>query len=280
MRLLGKLPLGLGRLLGTALGRLCWAFEDRGSRTTMCNLQQCFPEKSEAELESIARDSMVETGRLAVEICQVWHKDQAWLNSKIVEITGKEILENAVAEGKGVIVLAPHIGNWEVLGLWLVPFASRCTYLYSPPKQPYLEPVMKRARERFGASTVPTSRRGIAELLKRLKNGEMTGILPDQVPDEGGGELSMFYGSPVLTMTLIHGLVQRTGCRVVAGVALRAEKGFHIHIREVSGTIASAEQSESLRALNQSVEDCINLAPEQYQWEYKRFKKCGNEKIY
>ncbi|MBX2857597.1 MAG: lysophospholipid acyltransferase family protein, partial [Cellvibrionaceae bacterium] len=162
----------------------------------------------------------------------------------------------------------------------LVPYAERCTYLYSPPRQQFLEPLMKNARERFGASTVPTNRRGLGELLKRLKNGEITGILPDQVPDEGNGVISQFYGRKAYTMTLIHGLIQRTDCSVVSGVALRAKGGFHIHISPVDSALYSSNADESLLGLNRSVENCIQMAPEQYQWEYKRFKKTGEKGIY
>ena len=280
LRLIGKLPLSLGRRLGTVIGAVCWRLKDRNSRTTLSNLVRCFPEKSAAECRDLAKRSVRETGKLAVEICQIWHKDKPWLDSKIVAVSGQNLLEEAVAQGKGVIVVAPHLGNWEILGLWLIPYAERCTYLYAPPRQAHLEPLMKAARERFGASIVPTNRRGLGELLKRLKNGEITGILPDQVPDEGSGAISQFYGRKAYTMTLIHGLVQRTGCSVVSGIALRTKGGFHIHISPVDKAIYSSDQSESLLGLNRSIENCIQMAPEQYQWEYKRFKRTGEKGIY
>ena len=272
MRAAGRLPLGFGRKLGAGLGLLCWGACARSKRITRKNIELCFPELSPVERSRLARESMLETGKQAIEICQIWQRDKKWLDDKITGVSGESVFQQAIANNKGVIVLAPHLGNWEILGTWLLGCERRCTYLYQPPKQPFLEPLMKASRERFGAEIVPTNRRGIAELLKRIKSGEITGILPDQVPDMGSGAFSPFFTIPAYTMTLIHGLIQRTGCTVVFGVAIRERGGFHIRITQPPKGIYSANEQDSLRALNEGIESCVRHTPAQYQWEYKRFK--------
>src|SRR5690606_19831187 len=118
----------------------------------------------------------------------------------------------------------------------------------------------------------PTNRRGVSQLLKALRAGEIVGILPDQVPDEGSGELAPFFKQPALTMTLVHGLITRTDCEVVMVYCERIEGGFSMVVRECHEGIRAKDQAQALAALNHSVEDCVRAIPAQYQWEYKRFR--------
>jgi KDO2-lipid IV(A) lauroyltransferase len=171
-----------------------------------------------------------------------------------------------------VVLLAPHLGNWEVLGLYLSDVAD-ITSLYQPPEMAALEPIIRQSREKVGAKLVPTNRRGVAALLKVIKNGGFTGILPDQVPEASGGDFAPFYGVPALTMTLVDNLRSRSDCLVIAAYAQRIKGGFEIHFLEADPGVYSSDQSEALVALNRTVENCVNGVPEQYQWEYKRFRR-------
>lgn len=269
---LALIPLSILRSLGAALGSLLWLLKDRSSKTTLINLQTCFPKKSEAERRELAQASLKHTGMLALELGPVWCKDLSWLNSKLERVEDEQLFTDAQAKGKGVLVMSPHIGNWEVIGRVLGRYGE-LTSLYQPPKQSYLEPIIHSARQQDGASLVPTNARGVAALLKALKRGCISGILPDQVPDKKGGKYAPFFGYPALTMTLIHGLVQRTGCAVVFGITLRTRKGWILKFIEAEAAIYSENEDEALAALNRGVERCIEAAPEQYQWEYKRFRR-------
>jgi KDO2-lipid IV(A) lauroyltransferase len=120
----------------------------------------------------------------------------------------------------------------------------------------------------------PTNRKGVMMLFKALQGGSIVGILPDQVPaEEAGGEVAPFMGQPALTMTLVHGLIQRTGCAVCSCYAERVEGGFKIVVIEADPDIYSADQVTSVAGLNASVAACVVRAPAQYQWEYKRFRR-------
>ena len=111
-------------------------------------------------------------------------------------------------------------------------------------------------------------------LVKRLKNGEFTAILPDQVPDrQAGGKFAPFFGVPALTMTLVTNLRQSTNCRIISGAAVRVDGGFEVHFVEPAKGIYSSDPHEALAALNHTVERCVAISPAQYQWEYKRFRK-------
>ncbi len=268
----GSLPLSVARGFGALLGWVCWVIQERNSRTTQENLLLCYPDMSGTERRSLAKKSVIETGRLAAEICVIQQRDKAWLDTKITKVIGEDLIRRELAKGKGLILLAPHLGNWEVLSL-VLPGYGPMTALYQPPKQAYLEDLIIQSREKTGATLVPTDRRGVVSLLKSIKQGGITAILPDQNPAKGSGEFTPFFGHDAYTMTLVYGLIQRSGCSVIYGFVKRVAKGFEIYYVEAPQGISSEDKTESLEALNKGVEQCISYCPEQYQWEYKRFKK-------
>lgn len=281
IRIIGLLPLSWVRHMGAAVARLSWMIRTRDAKVTQTNIDMCFPLLDEQQRRGLARQSLVETGKLALEICSVWMNDRTWLQPKLKKTHGEQLLVDALAKQKGVIVLAPHFGNWEVLGRFL-PNYAQTTNLYQPPKQAFIEPLMRASRGRDGAVLAPASLRGVSQLLAALKKGGITGILPDQCPDQGSGIFSPFCGHSAYTITLVHGLLQRTGCQVLLAAAKRVKNGFEIYYIEPDKAIYSDDVQTSVDALNKTVETCIALAPEQYQWEYKRFKKQpeGQGKLY
>lgn len=281
IRLIGLLPLSLVRYMGVAVARLSWLVQTRDAKVTQTNIDMCFPLLNTQQRKTLAKQSLIETGKLAFEICTVWTSDNIWLRGKIFQIHGEQLLIDALAKQKGVIVLAPHFGNWEVLGRFL-PNYAKTTNLYQPPKQAFIEPLMRAGRGQDGAVLAPANLRGVSQLLVALKKGGISGILPDQCPDQGSGIFSPFCGHSAYTITLVHGLLQRTGCQVLLAAVKRVKKGFEIYYIEPDEAIYSEDLQTSVDGLNKTVETCIALAPEQYQWEYKRFKKQpeGHAKLY
>ncbi len=271
IKCIGALPLSLARALGAFVGWLGWKLNIVAAKVTVENLRIAYPDMEEDALQTLAKDSMVETGRLATEICVIQQRGIEWLKSRIFSIQGEELIRDELEQGKGIIFLAPHLGNWEVLSLTL-PTYGNLTALYQPPKQLYLEKLIKSAREKTGATLVPTNRKGVALLLRSLRSGGITAVLPDQNPNKGFGEFAPFYGTPAYTMTTVHGFSQRANCAVVMGFVKRVSGGFETIFLEAPEGIYSEDQAESLVALNKGVELCIEHCPAQYQWEYKRFK--------
>jgi len=84
-------------------------------------------------------------------------------------------------------------------------------------------------------------------------------------------------GQPALTMTLVHGLAQRTGCAVCSCYAERVSGGFKMVVLEADVAIYSEDQATAVAGLNESVAACVRRAPAQYQWEYKRFRRLPPE---
>ncbi len=273
LRVTALLPLRQAHALAVPLAALVWHFSADARRITLRNLTLCFPRMTEQEREELARNSILETAKFACELGRVWVRPVEEVLESVVEVTGQDVLEQALQRGKGVIVLAPHIGNWELCGLHLDRRAAT-TYLYRPPKLAGFESAMVSYRARAGARLAPTTRKGVAMLVKALERGEIVGILPDQEPALDSGVFAPFFGVPALTMTLVSRLAARTDAALVVMYAQRLPggRGFALRIAPAGSDLAHPEAQIAAAALNAVVERCVREVPGQYQWEYRRFK--------
>ncbi len=276
-KFLALLPLGAVRFIGHGIGSLVWLLRARSAKVTLKNIQLCFPDLSSQEQKKLAKHSLQETAKTAMEAGAIWRNSWPWLENKIVAMEGDELLRAKVAAGKGVLVLAPHHGNWEVVAPYLASVAH-LTAMYQPLENPQMDKLVLAGRSKLNISMAPTNRKGVMMLFKALQNGTIVGILPDQVPDSESGRVVVpFMGVPAWTMTLVHGLIQRTGCAVCSCYAERVRGGFKIVVIEADPEIYSEDQLTSVTGLNASVAACVKRAPTQYQWEYKRFRRLPEE---
>lgn len=274
---LAGLPLSWVRLLGCITGSLLWLFNTRSARITLRNIELCFPDLSPGERKQLAKQSLQQTAQTAMEAGAIWRHSWPWVKSKIVAMEGHELLQAKVAEGKGVLVLAPHHGNWEVVAPYLASVAP-LTAMYQPIENPEMDKLVLEGRSKININMAPTNRKGVMMLFKALQSGHIVGILPDQLPDTDSGRLvAPFMGVPAWTMTLVHGLIQRTGCAVCSCYAERVDGGFKIVVIEADADIYNEDQLTSVTGLNASVAACVKRAPSQYQWEYKRFRRLPEE---
>lgn len=279
LRLMAMGSLARARRWGKWLGWISWQTRSRMAQTTRTNLALCYPKLSESECQLLARDSIYNTFQTITEGGPAW----LWPNSRVMEhvlhVEGLALLKAAQAENRGTVVIAPHLGNWEVFGLYLNQCGcGQTSQLYQAPRDARLDSLIHAARSRAGANMVSTDAKGIIALVKSLKRGEIVGILPDQVPDDAsGGEFAPFFGKTVLTMTLVSRLLQKTGARAVLGFAERTWRdgraGWNIIFEAVPEEIYAEHIQISVSALNSSIEQLVSRAPAQYQWEYKRFRR-------
>ncbi len=268
------LPLRVNHALGAFIGWLASFIPSRMRHVTRRNLALCFPDMSEAERRRLERRSLIETGKTMTEAGPLWRWPRERLLGIIRETPGLEAVEQARADGHGIILLGPHIGAWELVGLY-ASIRWPMTSLYKPPKQAAMDAPMREARERLGATLVPTDASGVKALLQALKRGEVIGILPDQDPTEGQGVFAPFLGQPAYTMVLASRLSGRGNARAFLTFAERLPRGqgFRLHFIPAEADFYSADVDISAAALNRGVEACIHIAPAQYQWSYKRFRK-------
>lgn len=280
IKTLGHLPMAWARGLGAVLGRLALLFNIDMVRVTRRNIAYCLGHLTPPQQERLVRASVLETARLAVESTVIWRCDRDSLNPLIKAVHGREHVEAAQAAGRGVIILAPHLGNWEVLGRYLDQL-GKTTLMFQPQKLPKVSDYIKAGRGRFGATLVATDRRGLAQMVAALRKGGLSGVLPDQTPkEENSGLMAPFFNRPAFTMTLVCKLIQNTGCSAVFGYAKRVTGGFEIYFNPAPAGLFSEDLAEAVAALNQGVSEAVLQVPEQYQWEYKRFKHNGEKTLY
>lgn len=270
--------LPMNHRLGAAIGYLLWWLPESISnpkRVTRINLQVAYPDLNDGEIQRLVKAHLIQLGKTTTELGPLW----LWSNDKalslIKQVSNQEVLDKAFAQNKGVIVICPHLGSWEIIGLYL---ANKyvTVNLYEPPNIASIEKFIVDVRGRTGAKLAPTDRSGVMKLIKALKNNSVTGILPDQDPGEVGSVYAPFYGHPARTMTLVSKLTAKTDCELVFMSAERLPKGegFHIHILPADKQeIAAKDDLAAATALNAGIEHLIEtVSTEQYLWDYKRFR--------
>lgn len=271
IRGLSFLSLRTLRRLGQFVGDILYLLPGDARHVTRSNIVQAFPGADEIARRKLIRSSLQNTAMFAMEAGALWHWSLDRCESMYVQISGSELLEKKTRAGKGVIVLVPHFGNWEVLALFLGRYGYTC--LYDPPRLESLELPMRTARSRTGGNLVPIGSSGIKAMVRTLRSGGVTALLPDQVPDPSAGVYAPFFNRSTLTMTLAQRLLRQTGAVAVLGSAQRVPQGFIIRFEPARIGVDDADPVLAATRLNEMTEALIARDPGQYQWEYRRYKR-------
>ncbi|MFK2878011.1 LpxL/LpxP family acyltransferase [Rhodanobacter hydrolyticus] len=272
LRLLALLPLRALHAAGALLGRFALWRRTRTAHHVAVNLAIARPGLDEASRALLLREALAESGKSATEIIKIWGSDAEHSLRLVREVHGEALFDTALAEGKGVIIAAPHLGCWELLNYWLCR-KTPMAILYRPPRIAAVEGLLRKVRGALAPEQVRAEGAGVRTLYKRLAAGGTVGILPDQKPRAGEGEFAPFFGRDALTMVLLPRLAARTGATVLYAFAERLPRGagYRIHILPAPDGLADADLATACTALNRGVESCIGLAFAQYQWQYKRW---------
>jgi Kdo2-lipid IVA lauroyltransferase/acyltransferase len=275
-RLIARLPLGWVHWLGGCLGLVVYAASPTYRRRLRGNLAQ-----AGFSVDRLAWPAAREAGKQALETAWVWMRPAADLR-RVMEVPDPGVEQAAIASGKPVIYLTPHLGCFEitaqycVLNHWQQP--RSLTALYRIPRKQLLRPLVEVGRRRNGVELAPANLGGVRQLLRALKRGNAVGILPDQVPSEGEGTWAPFFGRPAYTMTL-PGKLAHAGDAVVLlifGERVRdlhgKGAGFRIRFRPLPAPLAGDAERDAAQ-VNADLEKLIRTCPAQYLWGYNRFKR-------
>ena len=270
--LLGRLPLAVAHKFGVGLGWLVYWASPRYRKRLLENIDASGVAANSAQLQKIVRANISESGKGILELPFIWLRPSSDLLAKVVEKHGWQEVSTAREEGKGLIMLTPHLGSFEFIGRFLAT-QFPITVLYRPPKLSWLEPIMRVGRGRDQAQLATADIRGVRMLLKALNRGETIGILPDQAPGAGDGVWATFFNRPAYTMTLIRRLHERSGAPIVAMYAerLAKDKGYSLHFKRIL-EFSSDNDAIAAGQLNSAMEDLIRQCPSQYLWSYNRYK--------
>ena len=268
-RLLSHLPLVWLHRLGAVAGWLSWLFSPTYRRHMRENMQLALGAAGEQRVRAAA---VAEAGRQSLELPKIWLRPLEEVVGRVVKVSGWELAEAAMREGKGILYLTPHLGCFEVTAQYLSTHAP-ITVLYRPPKQRWLQTMIEEGRARGQLRIAAADLAGVRSLIKALKKGEAVGMLPDQAPKMGEGRWLDFFGKPAYTMTLAARLTEtRAAVIMVWAERLPAGAGYHFHLQAPSQPITGTTEERAQR-INREIERLIMQCPAQYLWGYNRYKR-------
>lgn len=275
--LLAHLPPSLGLAVGRRLGDLLWWLLPRRRHLTLDNLRRGFGgQRSPAELRHLGRRSFQHVGMNLVEACRYFLRPTDVMLSR-VRIEGGEHLRRAAAQGRGVLVLTAHYGNWELLaaahGLSGLPLS----FVIRPLAHPLLDDLAARFRRRSGAELI-IKRQAVRDVLQALRRQRMVGILLDQNATRSEGVFVPFFGVPASTSKGLAVIALRTGAPVVPVFLRREPDGRHcMEIGAPLPTPPDGDAATYTATFNRVIEAAIRRAPEQWLWMHARWRTRPHE---
>lgn len=274
LKFLGSLPLPLLHLLGVIAGTLLWWLPTKRKRVALKNIGACLPELSVVEQRRLAHRALVHEAITLLESPRLWVAPAEKIRNLIRERRGAELVDAALKQGKGVILLTAHLGSWEVAGM-TQSLLHPTTALYKP-QESEVDRLMYAGRSRFGIRLVATEGGKMRQVLRPLlENHETVYFMPDQDPPEGRGVFVPFFGVTAHTPVLVSKLVRHSGAPVIYfyGERLSWGRGFIVHYRPAPPEVHDPDLMISATAVNAGIEACVRECPEQYWWGYERFRR-------
>lgn len=266
LKSIAALPLSLAQSLGAGLGILAY-FGSPKYRTL-------FRRQYEAAMTVRGHPihlfrAIKASGMLFSDSLWIWRNPQKAL--QLVEIQNWTLVEEAINEGHGLVMLTPHLGGFEIIPRVLAQHFP-ATILYRPSRQAWLNEVVEAGRAYPNMHFVPTNLQGVRQMTRALTRGEAIGILPDQVPSGGEGVWVPFFGRPAYTTPLPARLANRNHTPVVMFTAKRKALGRGWLMQATRLTPLSEDASNAAAEINIALENAVLVAPEQFIWSYNRYK--------
>ncbi len=229
------------------------------------------------DLDRLAKENAAEIGKGATELFWALFRPLDEVAGKVRRRIGWEAVEKLRLAGRPIIFVTPHLGGYDVAGRYLwthLPILA----MYRPHKLFWLDQLIREGRNRGaapdGTNVAPANMAGVRMVLKHLRRGGCSVVLPDQVPGLGEGEWVDFFGRPAYTMTLIGRLQQASDAELVFCYAERLAQGegFDLHLVPLGAPLPADRRAAASR-VNAMVEKLVRSCPAQYLWGYNRFKR-------
>ncbi len=294
--LMGALPRKVALRLGMFLGRLAYRYAGGLRRTAHRNLEIAFPEKTAAEHDAIALGSFENLGRVLGELTQFPGADRDRLNDLIDfqfdsddsrQSPERIAFEAERGKGRGVLLIGPHLGNWEIGVFAYSAFREPLTYLARPLDNPLIEDFTVRLRTRFGNLPIDKNN-SIPKAIAILRGGGVLGVLPDVNVLHRDGVFVPFFGTLACTTSGVAMLAIRTGALIVPMCCVwdkssERYKVFYGNLVEPPNTgDRHRDVVETTAAFTAEMERFIRAYPEQWLWIHRRWKvrPAGEKELY
>ncbi|MBP8006257.1 MAG: lysophospholipid acyltransferase family protein [Acinetobacter sp.] len=271
LKLISRQPIQLGRFFARLVAMLVNTFQlSKISKIIELNLKIAFPDLPDTERQQLTKQAIRNEITSYFEFISIWGASNAKNIQRIHNIHGEHYFHEALAEKKGLVLVIPHFGTWEVMNSWLSKY-TQMTILYKPVKNPDADRFVRDARSREQANLVPTDESGVRQVFKALKQGGTTAILPDHTPDHGG-EMVNYFGIPLASSSLSAKLIQKTKAKALFIYAVRNDQdGFDMYIEPINPQIYAGHAEDGTLIIHQTLEQLIKRHPAHYHWSYKRF---------
>ncbi|NBD07502.1 MULTISPECIES: lysophospholipid acyltransferase family protein [Corallococcus] len=275
LRLLQFLPLGMARTLGMTLGGWAYALAGGERRKALKSLARAFPDLGDAERDALGRGAFRHLAAAALEVASTRALD-AGLEALVAwPAQDRQVLESALAKGKGVVFVSGHVGNWELLARRVAKAGYPSQSIAKETSDPRLTALVEDFRAKGGVRSIWRGQEGAARaMLRALRSGEILGILIDQ-DTRVQSVFVPFFGELAATPRAAADLALRTGAAVVVGFCQRDKEGYRLTMEEVPAPDAverEAAVQALTTALSQRIEAAIRRAPEQWVWMHQRWK--------
>ena len=281
LKLLGLLPFKVLHFFSSILGILFYITPNHYRSITKTNLLLAFPDMKPLQVELLLLNSLINSNKSLIETGKIWYSISKGELSNYIVIDGLEFIVDSLNKGTGVILFTPHLGNIEVIIKYL---GGRfdCTIPYTISKNQQFEKIMLDARKMMGVKMVEAKLSGVRSLYEDLIKGGLIAIAADQVPDKKNGEIATFFNRQALTMSLVSNLASKTHspCHSVSCIRGKSGNIFKLFFSKPILDIGGSQIKDSVNLMNRELEKCIMKAPEQYAWEYKRFKHSNTKDPY
>ncbi|MFA6440058.1 MAG: lysophospholipid acyltransferase family protein [Bacteriovoracaceae bacterium] len=261
--------------MGSAFGWFIFSVIGVRKGLVLDNLHHAFPEKSEEEIQHIARGSYRNLFTAYFEILYLDKLPKEFFLRNISFPEAQKFKE-LLQRGKGLIVLTGHYGNWELCALSVpVLFPQKYTIVVQKQRNPYVNDFMTRMRSRFGASLV-VMERALRESLRGLSNNEVIALIADQSGPESG-IYAEFFGRPASTHQGPAVFQLRSGAPMVMVMLIREGMGkFRIELEEIDTGGLAGSNDEKIQEITRRhvavLEKHVRLHPEHWLWMHKRWK--------
>lgn len=274
--LLSRLPLRLAVAIGAAFGFLGWYLVPRERRLSLEHLALAFPERDQAFLRRVGRASFVNLGRSALELaCIASYQHRL---ARLVELSPGDalLLKEAHAEGKGVVFISCHVGNWELLARRIGLEGYPCGTVAREAQDPRLTALLDESRRAAGVRVLwRGSPRLARDLLRLLRDGGFVGLLIDQDIDVQGYFVP-FFGRPAFTPRAAGDLAVRTGAPMLFGCVHRLAPTVHrVTLRRIEAPRTGDREQDShalTAAATHAIEDEIRARPDEWVWMHRRWR--------
>ena len=270
LRLVALLPyrgcLATGRLIGKIVMLLS------ASRQTVIdtNLARCFPEKSDSERKRIKSHCYQNLGISLIEMAMCWW----WSDDRLrplVEIRGREHLDEVLASGRGAILLTGHYSSLEIGGRLLTLFMP-LQGMYRTQRNRLFDSYLYTRRHSYLVNLV--SRKNTRQLLKGIRAGIPTWYAPDQDFTRERNVFAPFMGIATATISASSRLAQAGNAAMLPYYPERKAdaSGYILHIEPALENFPSGDEVEDATAINQTFEKWLRKDPDNYMWIHQRFK--------